>query len=365
MNPTNYHSIDAYLEWALTHYKLPGMIATIVRSQETPWTKALGYANLEQERAMTPDSLMRISSVTKMFTATMLMQLQGGGQLQLDDPVEKHLPEFSVLRQDIPITFRHLVSHTSGLPIMPQFATERLPRPIDELTLEDLYQLQYPTVEEAVASLSETELLFRPGTQFNYSNFGIAVMTRALKNIVQQPYTDYLTTNILQPLGMNDATFNVEDILDERIVSGYYSWDGKTPQLTPYLGSWASTGGLHTSATEIANFMAFHLEQGQDSHTQILSQKTIEQMKIPIREMEKSRYKDDALGGGVGIGWFLSSIGNHKIVEHGGGDFPSATFLALVPEKQLGVFIGMNTGNEVQARTEIAYECLALLLRGG
>jgi CubicO group peptidase (beta-lactamase class C family) len=133
--------IEMYLESEQESQNIPGLSAGIVYDQEILWAKGFGYANLEERIPATIGTLYRIGSVTKIFTAVMLMQLRDKGHLQLDDPVARYLPEFTRLRTDIPITFRHLVSHTSGLPTMP---------PIEELTakfempdLEDLHQIKY------------------------------------------------------------------------------------------------------------------------------------------------------------------------------------------------------------------------------
>lgn len=255
------------------------------------------------------------------------------------------VPEVSQLSQEAPITYRHLVSHISGLPMMPPNIDQFLPRPFAEgLTHEDLPHIRYPTIHDILASLGETTLLSPPGTRVQYSNFGVALLAHALETLIGQPYKEYVAQHILQPLAMHSTSFQLADKLGKRRAKGYYAWDGKTQQLVPDhdLGGFAPAGGLYSSVSDMARFIALHLSERRGAIDSILNSQTVEQMRRPILATAKPRYVDEGLGGGVATGWFLSSAAGFPVVEHGGGDFPYSTFLALVPSLRLGLFIATN-----------------------
>lgn len=355
--------IDQQLEATCILNHIPGLSAVLVQGQEPIWMKSWGFANLEQGRPTTPDTLYRIASVTKLFTATMLMQLHERGHLQLDEPVDRYISAFHHLSQGTPITFRHLVSHTSGLPMMPPTINRFLPKPFAELTHEDLPQLRYPTLADIVASLPETTLLFSPGTQCCYSNFGVALLAHAMAQIVQQPYEQYVKSHILQPLAMQRSAFALDHELSKTMATGYYAWDGSTQQVVPNhsMGGFTSTGGLHSSANDMVRFLLLHLNAAEESR--VLSSQMVQQMFIPILEIEKARYVASGGRGGIATGWFCSSLEGFPVVEHGGGDFPFSTFLALVPSVKLGIFIATNTGSATRVVAQLAYQILGALLR--
>lgn len=270
--------VDQYLESECKTYQIPGLSAVIVNAQEILWMKAWGNANLELGIPTTVDTRYRICSVTKLFTATMLMQLCEQNRLHLDEPVEKYIPEFSQLHQRVPIT--------------------------------------------------------------------------------------YITEHILQPLAMGSTIFNVYDGMSEDVAMGYYAWDEKKQQMLPYhdMKAFTPTGGLYSSARDIAHFLILHLGKVGNGENAILTQQSIQHMRQPILKTEKSRYMNGTTSGGVGIGWFLSSIANTPVVEHGGGDFPFTTFLLLAPTLDLGVFIAANTGSYPQVITRMAYKLVELFI---
>lgn len=206
--------------------------------------------------------------------------------------------------------------------------------------------------------------LCQPGTQIHYSNFGIALMAYALEKIARQDYQTYIIEQILQPLAMHGATFKVYGGMSKNVVLGYYAWDEKKQQALPYhnMADFTPTGGLYSSARDIAHFLILHLGKVRNVQSTVLTQQSIQQMRQPILKTEKSRYTNEAINGGVGIGWFLSSIANTPVVEHGGGDFPFTTFLLLAPALDLGVFVATNTGSYPEVVARMAYKLVDLLI---
>ena len=125
--------LDLWIEEQRTYRDLPGLSIGVVHDQELVWAKGYGTSDLETEAPVTPETVFRVGSITKLFTATAIMQLRDAGKLRLDDPVSTHLPWFEVKSsfEDEPeITVRHLLTHTSGLPrdaAFPQWTTHDFP----------------------------------------------------------------------------------------------------------------------------------------------------------------------------------------------------------------------------------------------
>src|SRR5215510_16384185 len=143
------------------------MSIVIVHDQDVLLAKGFGYADLEKKIPADPQTVYRIGSVTKAFTALMLMQLRDAGKLGLDDPIEKYLPEFKIKSRFAdarPVTFRQVASHFSGLP--------------REAPLPYTYQVVtvFPRTEELIASLASTELIGPADTKFQYSNLGFNIL---------------------------------------------------------------------------------------------------------------------------------------------------------------------------------------------
>ncbi len=184
--------IDAFLETERKVRAIPGLSLAIVYNQEILWSKGFGFADIARSIPATPKTLYRVASVTKLFTATMLMQLRDAGKLQLDEPLDKYLPELKVkstFADPAPITFRQVAAHLSGLP-----RDDSLKRSYKE------NQIIYPSAEEIQASLKDIELVTAPMTEKHYSNLGFALLGLALGRIADQSYPGYIAEHILQPI---------------------------------------------------------------------------------------------------------------------------------------------------------------------
>jgi D-alanyl-D-alanine carboxypeptidase len=149
---------EAWAESQMAYRGQPGLAVGIVHDQDLVWTRGFGQADRERGIPASPDTLFRIASITKTFTATAIVQLRDQGKLQLDDPLAKHLPSFAVRPREPgghPITIRHLLMHVSGLP-----------RDADSLywTTEE-----FPTREAILNALPNQEQFFQAETRWKYS----------------------------------------------------------------------------------------------------------------------------------------------------------------------------------------------------
>ena len=216
--------IDEQVEKSRVKQKIVGMSVVIVHDQDVLLAKGYGYADLASKTPANPQTVYRVGSVTKVFTALAVMQLRDAGKLNLDDPIEKYLPEFKIKSRfpdARPVTFRQLASHYSGLPY-----EAPLPYTYQDVTV-------FPRTEELIASLANTELTCPVDTKFLYSNLGFNILGLAVERIAQEPYADYVTKHILQPLGMKQSGFAVTEQLKKSLATGYKAADKSDQHASP------------------------------------------------------------------------------------------------------------------------------------
>jgi CubicO group peptidase (beta-lactamase class C family) len=161
----------------------------VVSGRRLVWSKSYGDADRETRTPATPDTVYRIGSITKMFTALMLHQLAESGKVRLSDPVEKDFPDVKAVRDRFPdappITLVQLATHTSGLGREPDDLPTYLKGPVSDWE------------KVLIAALPHTRYEFEPGTRWSYSNIGYAILGASLGRAIGQPYTEYVRERIL------------------------------------------------------------------------------------------------------------------------------------------------------------------------
>src|SRR3990170_5165078 len=178
--------LNARLETERQERGIPGMSVAVVYDQATLWAKGFGTANLEMGVPATPKTVYRVASITKLFTATMLLQLRDAGKLSLDDPIKRFLPTFEIesrFADSGPITLRQVMTHMAGLP--------------RECSIDRWAMSESPSIEAVLDSLRDSETVFPPMAKYKYSNLGIAILGHALEVAAGQGYAEYVTRNIL------------------------------------------------------------------------------------------------------------------------------------------------------------------------
>lgn len=229
--------------------RMPGAVMGIIIDDELVWVKAAGIREAENKAPVTPETVFRIASMTKSFTAMAILKLRDDGKLSLDDPASKYVPELAALpypTSDSPaITIRHLLTHSEGFP-------EDNPWGDRQLAQSD----------ETVRAWMKAGIPFStaPGTAFEYSNYGFAILGQIIAKASGKPYADYVRDNILRPLGMNASTFEMSQVPRGQIALGYRREDN-TWKPEPILahGSFGAMGGLWTNAHDLARYVAFLL----------------------------------------------------------------------------------------------------------
>ena len=258
---------------------ISGGVTLVANKDRLLQLETVGYADLAKREAMRENHLFWIASMTKPMAAVCVLQLQESGKLSIEDPVEKHLPEFAgqwmiesrakgkltLKKPERAITIRDLLTHTSGL------ANTNSPRP--ESTLAEL-----------VMSYSKTPLQFEPGSRWSYSNAGINTLGRIVEVVSDTPFAEYLQARVLDPCGMKDTTFWPSPAQAKRIASSYRpDSNGKLQPVDVYFlkGGLSNrkrtpypAGGLYSTAADVVAFYQMMLNGGTYKGKQVLQKKT-------------------------------------------------------------------------------------------
>lgn len=244
----------------------------IVTKQGLVWSKSYGFADIEKKAPATADSVYRIGSITKQFTALMLLQLVRDGKVHLTDPVEKYFPEVNLVQGRYsgspPITLVQLATHTAGLDVEPGDLETYLKGPVSQWE------------KTLIAALPHTKYLYEPGTKFSYSNIGYAILGATLSRAAHQPFTEYVKQHILLPLGMTHSDFEPTAEIWKNLATGYSREDDGT--LNPTVparehagrGYKVPNGAIYSTVGDLARFEVFEMLNGPES---VLSRKSLEE----------------------------------------------------------------------------------------
>lgn len=253
---------------------LPGLVYGVVLDGKLVHARALGLADVERKIPATSSSEFRIASMTKSFVAMAALKLRDDGKLRLDDPVANYLPE--VRRIQLPttdspaLTIRQLMTMTTGLPEDNPWGDRQMALP--NARIEQLIG----------AGLSFSNA---PGHSFEYSNLGYILLGKVVSKVSGMRFQDYVTREILRPLGMNNTRWEYTQAAPGKLALGY-RWDRDHWELEPILpdGDGAAMGGLITTMDDFARYVAFHLDAWparSDPERGPLRRATLREMQLP------------------------------------------------------------------------------------
>jgi CubicO group peptidase (beta-lactamase class C family) len=311
--------------------KLPGMTVAIMRRGEIAFAETVGKSDVERNKPMRPDTIVRIYSMTKPLTSTAIMMLYEEGRFQLDDPISRFIPGFANPRvyaggsrgkiDTVPaereINFRDLLSHTSGLTY--GFMESN---PVDALyRAKGADGVEYGTAETSLKQVTERlatfPLIAQPGKAWNYS-VSTDVLGYLVEVISGQPFEKFLLERVIKPLGMVDTDFHVPAAKHERFAANYNAGPGgklvllddpaKSRYLSPRKVN-SGGGGLVSTASDYLRFCKFMLNKGELDGVRLLGRKTVELMttnhlKGDMGDMGAPRFSESSyLGIGFGLGF--------------------------------------------------------------
>lgn len=304
-----------------------------------------GFADRAAKKPIDGQTIFHWASITKTLNAISVMQVRDQGLLKLDDPIIQYVPELTRLHDPYgsmkDITLRMLMTHSAGF----QATTWPYKQDLDWEPFE-------PTSwDQLVAMMPYQELLFRPGSQFNYSNPGWLYLARALELLTGDSWENYIQKNIFAPLGMSQSYFGATpNYLREHRSRRYILKTGKdgNPETIDSDGDFnpgitIPNGGWNSPLADAATYIAFLSNAAGDAETRrrydtVLARSTLESMWVPQLPVAAGSNTSQ-----IGLGFFLISRGSHRIVGHTGSQAGFNSFLYFDRDTGRGVIAAFNT----------------------
>ncbi len=341
--------MERLAESKVAEYRLPGMSVGIVRDQELAWRGGFGCADLESGRKPDQHSVARVASVTKTFTTTAIMQLRDAGKLALEDPLARHIPEFSSVRAEAGpvegVTLRRLLTHRSGL--------------VTESPVHGWAALKFPSREEILEALPHTGIVIPQDSAWKYSNLGFALLGEVIHRLTGQHCPEYIREHVLEPLGLKSTAFDLTDELRDRAFVGYNPTPFQDrPEKAPYahLNGLAPAGQLHSTVHDLAKWVSFQFrsDANGDDRTGVLDPET-------LAEIQRPQYIEPDWSTGQCLGWRATRVGERVHHNHGGGVHGFGTQVWFNVPSRTGAIVLINMWPP-HGGLELAQELLEMVL---
>ena len=342
-SPMSIGAVETLLRERTETGAAPGLSVSVVKGDRLVWAKGFGFADLASSTPATPRTTYLWFSMTKIVTATAVMRLAEGGNIDLDAPADEYFRGFKVVSQPTPVTVRHLLSHSSGL---------ANPLPIRWVRPADTPASDHSAFVGRLLA-KHRKLKSVPGERAGYSNLGYLALGEVISEVSGTSYEEYVRDEILSPLGMERTGFAYPEPTVDGAATGYQPlWRPLTPlfraalpkgvvgtrqgryvSFNPFYVKGPAYGGLVGGVVEAARFVRLHLNGGQTNGTRLLSAESVAEMRRITRRGGKRDF---------GLGWFRSHGARQRrpaFVEHLGGGAGFWNVMRIYPEELLGVVV--------------------------
>jgi CubicO group peptidase (beta-lactamase class C family) len=329
---TNASTLQDRLDPLREQHGVPAASVAVLRGEDVD-AAASGILNLDTGVEATTDSLFQIGSITKVWTATLVLQLVDEGRIELDAPVRRYLPDFRVADEEVSeaVTIRHLLTHTSGID-GDHFADTG--RGDDALG----------RYAETCAELPQVHPL---GATMSYCNTGYTLLGRVLEVVAGSVWDDLLRTRLVEPLELTHTVTLPEDVLRFRAAIGHIQPPGQELSPAPAWGlprTAGPAGAICSTATELLAFARLHLRDGLGPDgRRLLSEEAARAMREPQVEVPTGGIGESEAH--WGLGWSVYTWSGRTVVGHDGGTIGQAAFLRVVPDSDTAVALLTNGGD--------------------
>jgi CubicO group peptidase (beta-lactamase class C family) len=336
-----YSIIDTLILKKMKSYKVIGASVSIIDGHDKIYSKGYGFADKANKIKSNSDTVFKIGSITKVFTATAIMQLAEQGKIEIDKPVTDYIREFSVKSRGSdarPITIRDLLCHHSGLPC-------------DDL--QNYFSSDPESFKTVIDYLKGTYLVSPPGMMFYYSNLGSNLLGVIIEKVSEMPFHQYIEKYILKGINMDSSSILAPGELTTNISKPYHKQKEQIEGVMKYLPS----GGIFSTANDMARFMVAVVNGGKGLFQ---DENTLNSMFIP-------QYPDNPfdLNLNNGLGWFIGKPGLDyagKVIWHDGGTPNYFSLTVMIPERKLGITVLTNSSSGALMNHQITIDILNLLI---
>lgn len=310
---TAFDKVDDIVRKEMAARKVQGAVLAVVKNGKVVKKAAYGYANIENSVKTKFDSVFEIGSITKQFTATLVMKLVEEGKLKLDQPIIEYMPGIPDAWKTI--TLRHLLSHQSGLKNVNE---------VDGMSIFD--NVDYG---KFIKGLSAHPLEFEPGTKYAYRNTGYCFAGHIIAHVTGKPYWTYLHEAIFKPLKMNHSQQRDPSAIIKNRVSGYDIVDGKVFNRASYLTDINAAGAITSTVLDLIKW------NDAIDKNKIISAASQQLMWTPnkLSDGKATRY---------GLGWIITEYRGAKLLTHGGSTSGFSAVIQKYPDSGVAIIILTN-----------------------
>lgn len=315
--------LDGVIPMQLKRENIAGATVIVVKDGKVLVEKGYGYADVEKKTPVTPQTLFRPGSVSKLFTWTAVMQQVEQGKIDLDRDINDYLDFKIPATYPKPITMRNLMTHTPGLEeAVKDLIVTKGAKPV---SIGDFLKTHMP------------QRVYPPGTTPAYSNYGATLAGYIVERVSGMPFDDYVEKNVFGPLGMTHTSFRqpLPANLQPMMSSGYALGSDKSK---PYeIIAAEPAGSLASSAEDISHFMLAHLQNGEYNGVHILKPET-------VALMHSAQFAVNPALPHMCLGFYEQTRNGHRMFGHGGDTQYFHSDLFLMPDQNLGFFVSFNSG---------------------
>lgn len=310
----------------------PAIAIAVLEDSVVTWAEGFGMADREKERPATADSIFRLASISKPFTATALMRLVEQGDLDLDACVNRYLEGEGVIAyrgEASAITLRRLANHTAGLP-----------------THWSFYYAGSTPPPRAETIARYGFAAWAPGTRSNYSNLAFGILDHVIARTSKRSFRAYLVAEVLDPLGMTHTDLGVRPGQEDHAAVGYVTdSQGRFAPVTEYGFDHDGASAVRSSARDLMRFAAMHLGDGETGGVRVLRTETARAMRVPTSSPP---------GNNFGVAWSVGTARGTPVVRHTGGMPGVSTALELYPDRRAAIAVLTNCSDRGATQRALA-----------
>lgn len=331
--------VDSIVIGKMNQYNIPGLSIGIVKNDSIIYTKGYGVKNINYKTVVSENSIFHTASISKLFTALAIVQLEKEQRLNINDRLVKIIPELNYRDDRVEkITIKSLLNHTSGIPDIRNYHWENNNQSDNSL-------------KEYILGLN-LKLESEPSSEYHYSNLGYDILGYVIEKVSGTTFDDYLKDNILNPNGIYNSDFRYFKIQDSlKTFPHSKKWISKkiyVRKTYPYTREHAPSSTLNSSANELSKWMISFLKTVDSTGSENYYNKMI-----------KPTFSSYPY---IGLGFQISAINSKTTVGHYGGDKGFRSYLLMIPEEKIGLVLLANCDYEEDFRQEIIHPIVKLML---
>ncbi len=363
--------IEALVQEMMSRNQLPGFALGVVKDGQLAYAKGFGVSSLDDGEPVTPQTVFQWAETSMVPTAMAVLQLAEAGKIDLDAPITTYLPYFKMKDERYgDITVRQLLMQRSGVPDSSSLRADSGNTMAD---WEDFTpEFDDAAIKRWVCSLADQELLFAPGSSFEYSDQGYALLGAVIGAASGQSYEASMNANILKPLGMTHSTFLLDEVDKSLLAAPHVAAADKVVagKVMPYHRPFAAANNLFSTIEDMAKLARASLNRGSLEGQRILPEGAVDQMwesngQTPYADFAFGTAHPSKMMSEWGYGWFLGDVAGHRVASTVGGDYGYNGSVAVAPDSNLAV-IAVGNGPLVEGyfANDMVTDVMDVLLEG-